>query len=287
VDLAGDHLAVVAFAVVFFAGAAFAVVAVFRAAVDFAAGVALVVAALRAVVAVAVVFFAGVDLVAAAVFLAGAFGAAAAVFLAGAFGAAAVFLAGAFGAAAAPVLRAEAVLVAVFVAGAVVAVDFVVGTVLRVALARLAVAVVLRRVVAPPWAATERFAAPAFAVPVDAADGFAADLVGVADLVPVLVVWLLLAAGWPAARLAAGLVVALSAAAIVSSPLCRRLPLVVGELRRFGRTYASSPSQRASSASQVSLRSRTRSSAFAASSAELYGPSRLTAGHLSSSVSTR
>jgi hypothetical protein len=60
----------------------------------------------------------------------------------------------------------------------------------------------------------------------------------------------------PAARLAAGLLVALSVTAIVSSPLSEtsacRLAFALPR-----RDYASSPSQRASSASQTSLRSRT------------------------------
>jgi hypothetical protein len=156
----------------------------------------------------AVVDFAAVVLAAAAVRFGGAFAAVA-------FGADAL-------------VAAVVVFAAAFVAGAVLAADLVAG-----AVARPALAVAARREVVV-WAATDRFAAPAFAVPVDTADDFAAR-------VPVLVVWLLvvwlllvvLAVVWLAARLAAGPVVALSVAAIVSSPLCRRLPLVVGELRRL------------------------------------------------------
>jgi hypothetical protein len=179
-------------------------------------------------------------------------------------------------------LRVAAFLAVVFATGAVV----VAGAAFRAVPVRLAVAVA-ERLAVPVWAATERLGAPAFAVPVDLAICSASVVIteaGFAALVLVLLVALLLAVVVPTTRLAAGLVVASSVAAIVSSPLCRRLPLVRW---RVGRVYASSPSQRASSASQVSLRSRTRSRACSASSAELYGPSRSTAGQMLSLVSTR
>jgi hypothetical protein len=141
------------------------------------------------------------------------------------------------------------------------------------------------------------FAAPAFAVPVDVV-GFAAPAfaavglavfvagVNVAVLVPVRSL-LLLVVVVPAARFAAGLVVALLAAAIVSFPLVSEISACRFAGRHVRRACDPYPSQRASSASQVSLRSRTRSSACPASSAELYGPSRSTAGQMFCSVSTR